>query len=94
MDNRPLANKDKLIAPLLNLIEQRFDISLSGSVSHLQVVQQHYREKREFLLAQHGEAGALVCEDYAKAVLISEASRLMILREIQPRPKKKKKSKD
>lgn len=84
---RPQANN---IAPLLNLLEQRFGISLSGSTDHLRNVHQHYREKREFLLAQHGEAKALVCEDYAKAVLISEASRLMILREIMPRPKKKK----
>ena len=91
MVDRPLAKTDRNIAPLLQLIEQRFDIALSGSVEHLQMVQQHYREKREFLLAEHGESGALSRPDYAKAVLISEASRMMILREIQPRPKKKKK---
>jgi len=90
MNNRPTAKQDRTVAPLLNLIERRFELTLGGSIDHLKSVHQHYREKREFLLAQHGEAGALVCEDYAKAVMISEASRLMILREIMPRPKKKK----
>jgi hypothetical protein len=56
----------------------------------LQMVHRHYLDKRDFLLAEHGES-ALRYNDYAKAVLISEAARMMILREIQPRPKKKKK---
>lgn len=90
---RPAATKDRDVTPLLDLLERRFALCLTaGPVAHLREVQQHYREKRAFLLAQYGEAGALRQPDYAKAFLISEAARLMILREIQPRPKKKKKS--
>lgn len=89
MDYRPKANIN--VKPLLSLLEKRFDVVMNGgTVEHLKTVQKHYREKREFLLAEHGEAGALAHADYAKAVLISEVARLMILREIQPRPKKKK----
>jgi len=39
---------------------------------------------------EYGEAGALARRDYAKAVLISEATRLM-LREIEPVRRKKNK---
>ena len=78
------------VAPLLALIERRFDIRLApGPLAHLRAVHEHYRAKREFLLAEHGECRALARAAYAKAVLISEASKLMILREIKPRPKKK-----
>jgi len=84
------ANKNLDIYPLLNLIERRFAISVDGPLDHLKEVNRHYSQKREFILAQFGEADGLIREDYAKAVLISEASRLMILREIKPRPRKKK----
>ncbi len=75
-------------APLLDLIERRFALRLSGdNVEHLRMVRELYTEKRRLLLWEHGEAGALACDDYAKAVLISEAARLM-LREISPHRKK------
>lgn len=78
------------LKPLFNLLEQRFALHLDcGSASHLRDVVEHYVAKRKFLLYKHGEAGALVNEDYAKAVLISETARLT-LREIDPWPRRKK----
>jgi len=89
MTFRPTANPTS--TPLLALIEQRFGLRLSPhSVEHLRQVREHYLEKRRFLLWEHGEAGALAQEDYAKAVLISEAARIM-LREIKPWPRRKQK---
>lgn len=81
---------DKMVAPLLALIERRFDLRLNiQSEQHLRMVCQHYDEKRQMLLWNLGEAAALAHKDYAKAVLISEAMRLM-LREIDPWPRRKK----
>ena len=78
------------LQPLFNLLERRFDLQLDcGSASHLRDVCEHYDAKRGLLLWQHGEAGALANEDYAKAVLISETARLT-LREIDPWPRRKK----
>jgi hypothetical protein len=78
------------LRPLFNLLEQRYDLRLDGgSAKHLHSVIEHYDAKREFLLWQYGEAGALAHKDYAKAVLISETARLM-LREIDPWPRRKK----
>jgi hypothetical protein len=75
---------------LLDLLEKRFDLELDcTSASHLRDVCEHYDAKRGFLLWQHGEAGALACDEYAKAVLISETARLT-LREIDPWPRRKK----
>lgn len=83
-----------MAAPLLALIEKRFDLRLSdGSPEHLRSVREHYQKKRDLLLWQHGEADALAMPDYAKAVLISEAARLM-LREIDPWPRRKKMKKE
>jgi hypothetical protein len=78
------------LKPLFNLLEQRFGLHLNcDSASHLRDVVEHYVAKRQFLLLQHGEAGALMTEDYGKAVLISETARLT-LREIDPWPRRKK----
>lgn len=87
MHSRPTANLPAL-APLLDLIEQRFDVRLHGDANHLRSVREHYVEKRRLLLWEHGEADALARHDYAKAFLISEAARLM-LREIDPWPRRK-----
>jgi hypothetical protein len=88
MNSRRSANPT--VAPLLDLIEKRFDLCLpDDSAEHLHGVHEHYLGKRNLLLWQHGEAGALAMPDYAKAVLISEAARLM-LREIDPWPRRKK----
>ena len=74
---------DNTIGPLLSLIERRFDLRLNiQSEQHRRMVCQHYDEKRQMLLWNLGEAAA-------KAVLISEAMRLM-LREIDPWPRRNK----
>lgn len=79
------------VEPLLDLIERRFSVHMeAGSANHLRDVMEHYQEKRALLLYEHGEAGALANPDYAKAVMISEAARLMILHEVVPRPRTKK----
>ena len=66
-------------------LERRFGIVLDlDSVEHLKLVQEHYRSKREFILSQYGVAESLKRQDYAKAVLISEAIGLF-LREIAPK---------
>lgn len=65
-------------------LEARFGLRLDiNSADHLRSVFEHYSSKREYLIAKHGYAGAFVMEDYAKAVMISEAVALM-LREIAP----------
>ncbi len=93
MNGRPMAKNMNGIAPLLDLIERRFSVRIEpGPREHLTAVYEHYREKRAMLLLVHGEAGSLVSEDYAKAVLISETARLLILREIKPVKRKKKKT--
>jgi hypothetical protein len=75
---------------LLDLIERRFDVRVpTGSIEHLTTVREHYMTKRKMLLWEHGPAGVLKCDDYTKAVLISEAAALM-LREIDPWPRRTK----
>ncbi len=89
MNSRQMANSN-VVTPLLNLIERRFSLRLpTDSTEHLRKVLEHYSEKRKMLLWEHGEAGALKNEEYAKAVMISEAIRLL-LREIDPWPRRKK----
>lgn len=88
MNSRQSANRT--IAPLLTLIEQRFGLRLPESVDHLRWIREHYLAKRTLLLREHGEAGALARQDYAKAVLLSEAARVM-LREIDLWPRRKQK---
>ncbi len=78
------------IKPLLDLIEKRFDLRIEGSSEHLQELHDHYSEKKIFLRNSLGESQSLLNTEYAKAVMISEATR-MILKEILPKPKKKRK---
>jgi hypothetical protein len=81
---------DKAFNTLFDLIEQRFDLRIpTNSVDHLQQVCKHYMNKRKMIIWEQGEARALTNKDYAKAVLISEAVRLL-LREIDPWPRRKK----
>jgi hypothetical protein len=83
------ASAPNALQPLLDLIEQRFDLRLANQApAHLRVVCAHYDEKRRLLLRQLGEAAALKHQTYAKAVLISETTRLL-LREIDPWPRRK-----
>ena len=86
MNARRLANPAQ---SLLTLIEQRFGLRLpTQSAEHLVQVREHYLERRKLLLWEHGEAGAMARPEYAKAMLISEAARLL-LREIDPWPRRK-----
>lgn len=72
------------------IIEQRLGLPLdSDDRDHLLMVAEHYQWKRDAILMRHGEAVAVQRADYAKAVLISEAARLM-LREIEPKRRRKK----
>lgn len=72
------------MARLNEQIEQRFGFRLDlSSLDHLRLVREHYRAKRQFILSQYGLTEALRREDYAKAVLVSEAIGLF-LREIAP----------
>ena len=92
MISRPMANFTTVI-PLLKLIERRFSLCLPiDSVKHLRTVQEHYDIKRRMLLWEHGEAQVLQHDEYAKAVIITETIRLM-LREIDPWPRRKKNKK-
>lgn len=88
MTSRRMANQ---ISPLLDLIERRFGLRVpASSVDHLKSMSEHYMAKRRMLMWEHGPDGVLSRDDYAKAVLISEAANLM-LREIDPWPRRKKK---
>lgn len=82
----------KKIEPLNRMLEQRFGLRFDpSSVDHLIDVRDLYDEKRDALLDRLGEA-ARECPAYAKAVLLSEAARLL-LREIAPKRRKKPKKK-
>lgn len=72
------------MARLNEHLETRYGLKLGlDSIEHLKLVQEHYRAKRDFILSHFGLAESLRREDYAKAVLISEAIGLF-LREIAP----------
>lgn len=83
----PVLNK---IEPINRLLESRFGLRVSMSTfEHLVDVREHYDAKRRLLIATLGEAQAIRNPEYAKAVLIAEAVRLM-LREIAPKRTKRK----
>jgi hypothetical protein len=83
-------NHLKKIEPINRLLESRFGIRItSASLDHLVEVRNHYDAKRNHLLSALGEAQAMLTPEYAKAVLISEAVRL-IIREIAPKRIKKR----
>lgn len=80
----------KKIEPINRILEQRFGLRLGPvSADHLVDVRDHYDAKRRDLLARLGET-ARARPDYVKAVLLSEAARLL-LREIAPKRRKKPK---
>lgn len=71
-------------------VEGRYGLPLDHrDRAHLADVAEHYAWRRDALLREHGEAGAMRQPSYAKAVLVCEAARLM-LREIEPRRRRKK----
>jgi hypothetical protein len=89
MNSRQSADT-KASSILLDLIERRFDVRVpTSSVPHLLTVREHYMAKRKMLLWEHGTSEVLDRDDYAKAVMISEAASMM-LREIDPWPRRKK----
>lgn len=80
----------KKIEPLNRILEQRFGLRLSaGDADHLVDVRNLYDAKRRSILSQLGET-ARTHPEYVKAVLLSEAARLL-LREIAPKRRKKHK---
>lgn len=82
----------KKIEPINSLLESRYGIRVGVSDrDHMVEVCSHYQQKRDLLLKTLGEHQALTNPDYQKAVLITEAIR-MLLREIAPRRLRKKKS--
>jgi|HigsolmetaGSP12D_1036236.scaffolds.fasta_scaffold07767_2 hypothetical protein len=88
--DRHIIESLKTIEPINRLLERRFGLRVGpSSVEHLMEVQRHYEEKRRLFLHTMGEAAALQHDGYAKAVLISEAAKI-ILREIAPKRIKKR----
>lgn len=82
--------KMKKIEPLNRILEERFGLRLSaGTPDYLMDVRDLYDAKRRTLLSQLGES-ARSRPEYVKAVLLSEAARLL-LREIAPKRRKKQK---
>lgn len=86
----------KKVSRLNEHLQRRFGISLNlESIDYLALVESHYRSNREFIIARYGLSESLNREDYAKAVLISEAIG-MFLREIAPsrmKPRTRKEAK-
>lgn len=81
----------KKIEPLNTLLESRFGVRVEMSTfEHLVDIRNLYETKRKVFLATMGEAEAMKSPNYAKAVLISEAVRILI-REIAPKRLKKRK---
>lgn len=75
-------------------LERRFGLTLNlDSIDYLKLVENHYRSNREYIISRYGLAESLNREDYAKAVLISEAIGLF-LREIAPSRTKPRTRKD
>ncbi len=72
------------VARLNEHLERRFGLTLDlDSEDHLRQVKEHYDAKRRNILTRYGISEAMNREDYAKAVMISEAI-AMYLREIAP----------
>lgn len=82
------------VARLNEHLERRFGLSINlDSIDYLRLVENHYRSNREFIISRYGLGESLEREDYAKAVLISEAISLF-LREIAPTRTKPRTRKD
>jgi hypothetical protein len=83
----------KKIEPINRLLESRFGLRIEmAEFEHLVGVREHYDAKRDLYLRTMGEAAAMQTPEYQKAVLISEAVRLL-LQEICPkRIRRKRKS--
>jgi hypothetical protein len=81
----------KKLAPLNERLTRQYGVSIDmrTDIDHLRYVLEHYMAKREVILVEQGEVGAMKNSDYAKAVLISETVRLL-LREIAPKRTRKK----
>jgi predicted transcriptional regulator len=79
------------IEPINRLLESRFGVRVEvSSFEHLIDIRDHYDAKRRLFLETMGESQAIQSAEYAKAVLISEAVRLL-LREIAPKRMRKRK---
>jgi 2-phospho-L-lactate transferase/gluconeogenesis factor (CofD/UPF0052 family) len=80
------------VKPLNERLSRQFGVSLdlTSDEDHLRRVMEHYDAKRDDMIVLRGQVEAMSDSDYAKAVMISEMVR-MLLREIAPKRKKKKK---
>lgn len=79
-----LAESKRKVSRLNEELTKRFGLTIdTKSVETVKFVHEHYMEKRQKILSDFGIAEALEREDYAKAVLLSEAASLF-LREIAP----------
>jgi hypothetical protein len=68
----------------IKLLESQYGLSIEEStIDHLSFIREYYDAKK----SQYATSDSR----YAKAFLISEVARLMILREIQPKPTGKRK---
>ena len=81
-----------ILGPRVNkLLENRYNLSLDGSDrDHLAFVIENYEAKKDFILRQQGEIKAYTNPEYSKAVLISEAAKIL-LQEIAPKRRKRNK---
>lgn len=77
-------NADVALTKFTQLLESRYGIAIEDStIDHLNFICEYYtNEKNQYPTSD---------SRYTKAFLISEVARLMILREIQPKPLGKRK---
>lgn len=64
----------------ISILENKYDLTIDGSLDHISFLREFYLEKTKNKLD----------ENYNKNFLISEVARLMILKEIMPKPKGKR----
>lgn len=88
-----MLNLDSKIAKIQKIIENRYGIVIDNS-SDANLIKDMYDEKKNKLSEEINFDDKYSRLEYGKIFLISEAARLMVLREIQPRPGKNKKKKD
>lgn len=86
-----VSTAEQRLSRLNGLLEQIYGIAIDygSGREHIEQVHEHYNSLRT-MLAEHGIAGLQHDQRYAKAVLISEATRLF-LREIAPKRTRKPK---
>lgn len=69
-----------VLARFCYILEKEYGLVIEGSLDHISFLKEYYAEKSKDKLD----------ENYNKNFLISEVARLMILKEIMPKPKGKR----